>query len=391
MPGKPTANPNTWAAATIRCICEKEEYLGWKVLNKTTKENYKNKKRRPNPEGKLTFKDNHPAIVDEETWNLVQRLRETRRRPERITGEPNPLTGILFCADCGQKMYHKQGVTGRDNQPHHEYVCSSYRHTSRSCTCHYIRVPVVENLILTAIRRVCGYVRKNESEFVRRVRQESEIQQETAVKENRKKITKSKRRRDEINSLIKKLYESYAAEKIPEKHFSELLAGYDTEQAALDTEIEKLQEAIDSFNTDSVRADKFIELVKRHTEFKEFSAALLNEFVEKVVIHEAVKIDGVRTMKVDVHLSFIGKFELPEWEEIQVESAKPKGTKKLRRDMTEEELTLERERDRVRYAKKVAAKKAAEQARRAEILKGTSFEIVSIESGADKPKTESAA
>jgi len=231
---------------------------------------------------------------------------------------------------------------------------------------------------------VSKYARDNEADFMKRVREESELQQETAVKESRKKLTKSKRRREEISGRIKKLYESYAADKIPEKHFSELLTGYDTEQETLDSEIERLQSEIDRYNTDSVRADRFIELVKRHTEFTEFSAALLNEFVEKVIVHEAVKIDGKRTMQVDIYLNFIGKFELPELEEQQEETPPRTSKKKLRRDMTEEERARERERDHQRYAKKVAAKKAADEAERAAILQGTSYEIQPQESEVKK-------
>lgn len=374
--GAHNANPYKWSIATIIQILQKEEYMGWKVLNKTGKESYKSKKRQATPENKLIFKDAHPQIIDEETWTIVQRLRETKRCPERIGGAPNPLTGVLYCADCGEKMYHKKGNTGRPNQPHHEYVCSSYRHYSRSCTCHYIRVSVVESLILEAIRRVSGYVRENEAEFIEKVRETSAITQEAAIKENRKKLTKSKRRREEISGLIKKLYESYAADKIPEKHFTELLTGYDTEQENLDLDIENLQAEIDRYNTDSVRADKFIELVKRHTEFTEFSASLLNEFIEKVIVHEAVKSEGKRTMQVDIYLNFIGKFELPLTEqEQQGEVPKRTSRKKLRRDMTEEQRTRERERDHKRYAKKVAAKKAAEEAERIAILQGTTYEI----------------
>lgn len=164
--GAHNADPYKWSTATVINLVKKQEYMGWCVLNKTIKENYKAKRKAAAPEDMIIFKDAHPAIIDEETWNIVQRLRETRRRPERIGGEPNPLTGILYCADCGEKMYHKKGNTGRPNQPHHEYVCSSYRHYSRSCTCHYIRVPVIEKLILTAIRRVSGYARENEAEFI---------------------------------------------------------------------------------------------------------------------------------------------------------------------------------------------------------------------------------
>lgn len=382
--GAAGANPYKWATATLIQILKKEEYMGWKILNKTGTDSYKSKKRKATPENRLVFKDAHPQIIDEETWNIVQRLRGTKRRVYKLDGEPNPLTGVLYCADCGEKMYHKRGNTGRPDQPHHEYVCSNYRHYSKSCTCHYIRVSVVENLILDAIRSVSKYALENEAEFIERVREKTELQQETAVKENRKRLTKSNRRREEISRLIKKLYESYAADKIPEKHFSELLTGYDAEQKTLDTEIEKLQAEIDRYNTDSVRADRFLELVKRHTEFTEFSAALLNEFVEKVIVHEATRKNGVREQEVEIYLNFIGKFELPAQEEQPEEMPVKKSRKKPRHEMTEEQQAILRQRDKERYARKVAAKKAAEEAQRAAILQGTAYELPPQESEVQK-------
>ncbi len=378
--GAHNADPYKWSSATVINILKKEEYMGWKVLNKTGTENYKSKQRKPTPENRLVFKDAHPQIIDEETWNIVQRLRGTKRRVYKPDGEPNPLTGVLYCADCGAKMYHKRGASGRPDHPHHEYVCSGYRHYSKSCTCHYIRVEVVEQLILDAIRRASRYAIENEAAFIQRVREEAALQQEAAVRESRGKLTKGKRRREEISRLIKKLYESYAADKIPENHFSELLAGYDAEQKSLDAELERLQAEIDRYNTDSVRADRFLELVKRHTEFTELTPTLLNEFVEKVVVHEAVKIEGKRTMQVDIYLNFIGKFDLPEQEAAQAATPEKKRKKKLRREMSEEQREILRRRDKERYARKVAAKKAAEEAARAEILKGTAYELPPQES-----------
>lgn len=378
--GAHNADPYKWSSATVINILKKEEYMGWKVLNKTETENYKSKQRKPTPENRLVFKDAHPQIIDEETWNIVQRLRGTKRRVYKPDGEPNPLTGVLYCADCGAKMYHKRGTSGRPDHPHHEYVCSGYRHYSKSCTCHYIRVEVVEQLILDAIRRASRYAIENEAAFIQRVREEAALQQEAAVRESRRKLTKGKRRREEISRLIKKLYESYAADKIPENHFSELLTGYDAEQKNLDTELERLQAEIDRYNTDSVRADRFLELVKRHTEFSELTPTLLNEFVEKVVVHEAVKIEGKRTMQVDIYLNFIGKFDLPEQEAAQAATPEKKRKKKLRHEMTEEQREILRKRDKERYARKVAAKKAAEEAARAEILKGTAYELPPQES-----------
>ena len=371
-----SSNPTGWSVGCVTNILDKEEYLGRKVLNKTTNENYKTKKRNPNPDGKLVFEGKIPAIVTEEEWTVVQRLRETRRRPQKVTGEPNPLTGILYCADCGHKMYNKLGKTGRENKPHDEYVCSSYRHTARSCTCHYIRVEIVQALILDTIKRVSKYALTNEAEFMERVRQESALQQESAVKDNKKKLTKSKRRHEEIKGLVRKLYETYAADKIPENHFTDLLKSYDTEQTNLYSEIEKLQAEINTFNADSVRADRFIELVKKHTEFKEFTPLLLNEFIEKVIVHEADKSTGKRIQKVDIYLNFIGNFELP-IEVVEELPTRLSRGRKPRRLMTPEELEHERDIDRRAYAKKKAARIAIEEAERAKILAGTSFEIAS--------------
>jgi DNA invertase Pin-like site-specific DNA recombinase len=365
----PGADPYRWSATMVSNVLKREEYMGWCVLNKSVKETYKSKRRNNAPEDRLIFKDAHPAIVDGEMWTVVQRLRETKRVPQRTGGDPNPLTGVLYCADCGHKMHHKQGKNATSHKQHDEYCCSSYRHYSRSCTYHHIRVDAIEKLILQAIKTVSGFVRENETEFVEKVRSASAIKAENAVKENRKRLTKSRRRREETGGLIRKLYESYAADKIPEKHFAELLAGYDAEQTALDGEIEKLQAEIDAFAADSVRTDKFIELVNRYTEFDEFSAALLNEFVERVIVHEADKSTGTRTQEVEIIFNFIGKFDLPK-DAIELPAEEEKPTRKCK-PRTEKD----REYDRRRYAKKRDARIAAELAERAAILEGTSFAV----------------
>ncbi|GHU95234.1 recombinase [Clostridia bacterium] len=368
------ANPTRWSVTCVTNILKKQEYMGWCVLNKTVKETYKSKRQKNDPENVLIFKDMHPAIVDEEMWTVVQKLRETKRVPQRATGETHPFTGILYCPDCGQKMYYKRGSTGRQTHPHDEYCCSSYRHYSRRCTCHYIRVNVVESLILTAIRNASGYVRENQGEFIEKVRALSAVQQAQGVKDNRKKLTKSKRRQEEVATLIKKLYESYALDKIPEKNFTDLLAEYNDEQAKLETEIAELETAITEWETDSVRADKFIEMVQKYTEFPELTPQILNSFVDRVYVHEADKSSGKRTQEIEIHFNFIGNLSFPQVTPEQPQEETPRtSTKKLRRDMTESEIEKERERDRQRYAVKRNARLAKEREQRYEILSGTSF------------------
>ena len=158
----------------------------------------------------------------------------------------------------------------------------------------------MQSLILDTIRRVSEYARTNETEFIQRIRQESALQEKEAVKSNKKRLTKAKRRREEITGLVRKLYETYATGKIPESHFTDLINSYDTEVNNLNSEIENLQSEINDYTTDSQNVNRFMALVKKHTEFKEFSAILLREFIEKVIVHEAVKINGKRTMQVDI-------------------------------------------------------------------------------------------
>jgi hypothetical protein len=251
--------------------------------------------------------------VDEETWNNAQRLRRTVRRPAKCGEPPNPLTGLLYCADCGAKMTHDRSkyYYESNKSPKNEYVCSNYRQRTRECSMHFIRVPVVEELVLTAIRRVSEFARENESEFVQKVRQTADARLEESVREAKKRLAKSRRRRDELDGIIKKLYETYATGKLPENQFERLISEYDTEQKTLDAGIGETAAAIEKWDAESLKTDRFIEIVKRYTEFTELTTPMLNEFVEKIVVHEADRSSGRRVQKVDIHFNFIGHFVPP--------------------------------------------------------------------------------
>ncbi len=285
-------DPIRWTNQTIIHILEKREYMGHTVLGKTISESYKTKKRRKATEDELMiFENTHEAIIDEETWNNVQRLIETKRRPKKNGAPPCRLSGLLYCADCGSKLSHRYNSRNKYDADN-SYGCSSYRQYTRNCTMHYIRVSVVENLILETIREVSAYALSNEKEFVKKVREASDVQQEATMKEYRRRLGKAKRRHEELDDLVKKLYESFATGKIPEKHFDRLLSGYDNEQTALEAEMQELQTGLDRYGADSVRADRFLELVKRYTDFSELTTPMLNEFIEKVIVHEADKSTG---------------------------------------------------------------------------------------------------
>ena len=306
-------NPYLWSATAVSYILEKQEYMGHTVLGKTISVSYKTKKRRKaEPDELMIFKNTHPAIVDEETWYLAQKLRKTVRKPS-YDRPPHPLTGLVYCADCGHKMTHRQPSPTKKKKYDADdaYICGSYRQRTRNCTMHFIKTSVLWELILTAIREVSDYVRQDEQAFIDKVQQTSTVQIAETQREQKRRLAEATERNGELNTLIKKLYEGNATGKIPDKHFERLLAEYDREQTALETEIEGLQEQIDSFNEDSTKADKFIAVVRRYTDFTELTTPMLNEFIEKVVVHEATGGRTDRKQKIDVYFNFVGQVELP--------------------------------------------------------------------------------
>ena len=305
------ADPYAWSASTIGYILKRPEYMGRKVLGKTVCENYKTKStRKTTPDEQFIFDGEIPAIVDEETWQTVQKLRETKRRAPKKQTAPNRLTGLLYCADCGAKLTHRHNLV-QGKWIEDAFICSSYRQLTRDCTMHHIPTAKIEAAILAAIQRVSWYVRHNEAEFAERVREASGRHQEQAVKVYRQKVNKAQRRLGELDGLIKKLYEGNATGKIPDRHFTRLLAEYDEEQSTLEASIAQWQGQIENWNADALKTDQFIQLVSRYTDFSELTTPMLNEFIEKVVVHEGEGRGNSRRQRIDIYLNFIGAFEVP--------------------------------------------------------------------------------
>lgn len=262
------------------------------------------------PEEQFVFEGAVPAIIDEETWHNVQRLRETKRRTPKRSNAPNRLTGLLYCADCGAKLTHHNSLV-QGKYIDDAFTCSRYRAPMEDCTIHYVATQKLEAAILSAIQRISWYVRNNEQEFVQRVRKASSLRQEEAVKDCRKQIVQAKKRHAELDGLVKKLYEANATGKLPDKHFSRLLAEYDEEQAALEASMTEWQGLLDNWNADRVRMTEFIDLAKRYTDFSELTTPILNEFIEKIVVHEGNGRGKQRRQRLDFYFNFIGAFEVP--------------------------------------------------------------------------------
>ena len=323
--------PYDWNGNTVGIILAKPEYLGHTVNFRTSQKSYKDKRVKNAPEDWLIFENTHEAIIDQATWERVQEIRQTVRRTD-TTGEANPLTGLMFCADCGAKMYNHRNRNAQflnDN-----YNCSAYTRTAtretRLCCSHSISTRTVRTLLLETIRTVSAYAISNEEAFRQKVLAASKLKHEADTKELKKKIAKAKKRSAELDVLIKKLYESYAMGKISEHRFDTLCAEYEREQAELEAMIAAEQSALEAFHTDTNRADQFLALAKKYTDFTELTTAMIFEFVDKVLVHAPEKINGERTMEIDIYLKFIGKFDIPLPEPTPEELAEAEAQRKKR-------------------------------------------------------------
>ena len=310
------ADPYTWRGGTVADILSKQEYMGHTVNFRSSKKSYRDKRVKNDPSDWLIFENTHEAIVDPETWQLAQQVKRTVRRTD-TTGVANPLTGLVFCADCGAKMYNHRGKRKKDGREYGTdfYNCSTYTLTfereTQMCFSHTVSTKALNALILETIRTTAGYAIQNKEEFIQRVRCISQVRQQEAAKELKRKVAKGRRRSAELDVLIKKLYETYAMGKLEEKRFEMLSAGYEKEQDELEQALASDQANLDQFNENTDRADKFLALAKKYTDFSELTAPMIHEFVEKILVHAPDRSTGERVQEINIYLNFIGKFEVP--------------------------------------------------------------------------------
>ena len=299
--------PYQWNAPAVSKILERMEYLGHTVNFKTHVKSYKVKKKIDNDSSQWKiFRDTHEPIIDQETFDIVQKIRQGKKRPTKM-GEMPMFSGLLFCADCGSKMsFHR-----RVDEPaeKHNYVCSNYRGNTKSCTMHYIRNVVVEQIVLDNLREVIGYVSQYEDEFIRMV-------MDTDVRQRNKELTKQKKRMSEIQSRMKELdnlfqriYEDNISGKLSDERFMKLSKGYDTEQADLQEEMTRLQEHIQQAEKQSVNVDRFLSIVKKYTNLTELTPEILHEFVDRIIVHAPDKSSGRRLQEIEIIYNHIGTFD----------------------------------------------------------------------------------
>lgn len=313
--------PCKWVYQSVSNILERVEYLGHTVNFKTTKKSYKSKKVIINGDDKrMVFENTHPALIDQDTFDRVQAIRKGKCRHTKI-GSVGLFSGLLFCADCGSKMYHHRGSGIKESYEY--YTCAGYSKRVNPCTTHHVSVKNLKKLVTEDLRRVTHFASENEREFVTMLVSCSMREQKRALAEMQRELESNQNRYDEVDKIIQHLYEDKIKGNMTDMRFQKLSAGYESEQLYLMEAIEKLSAQIDQRTEQTINIDRFMKLVKKHTSFKELTPTLLNTFIEKILVHEVeVDEDGKKRQKIEIIYNFIGSVELPK-EAYHEEAAEP--------------------------------------------------------------------
>ena len=297
-----------WPDKTLYDILTRQEYLGHTITAKTYKVSYKSKKTRKNAEDKRYFFPNtHEPLIDEETFELAQKRIATRHRPTK-SDEIDLFSGLLFCGDCGYKMYLQKGAGTPERK--HAYTCGNYRNRARNdflCTTHYIRKSVLKELVLADLQRVMSYVKGHEQEFIRTATECSEQAMKKALGHQRKELDKAEARLGEINLLFRKLYEDNALGRLSNEQFVFLTSGYEDEKRELTKRAAELKKEIDTAAERSADVKRFVALVRRYTEISELTYENVHEFIDRILVYELDK--NTNTRKIEIFYSFVGKVD----------------------------------------------------------------------------------
>jgi len=311
-PAKTSEQSGFWQQRTISDILTKQEYLGHTVNFKTYKKSFKCKKKVWNdPSEWVIFENTHEAIVDQETFDIVQRIRDGRRRLTPM-GEMPVLSGVLFCADCGAKLYQVRARGWTHEQEH--FVCATYRKIKGGCTSHQIHNVQVEEILLRELKSITAFARKHEDEFVQLVTKQNEKELNRQLRDSSKELELVKARIVKLDTIVQRLYEDNIDGKISDERFSRMSATYEEEQKQLESRSAELQHFIESSKEQRLNVDSFLSLVRRYTGITELTAEIIRTFVERIEVFQPEKVPGTRTKKQTIAIiwNFIGAIDIPE-------------------------------------------------------------------------------
>ena len=318
--GRKTPNPlpkrgeYAWDGATVKHILANRQYTGCTVNFKTTLVSYKVHKTVHNPEEEWQIIPNtQEAIIDEDTFNRVQELREGRRR-NTATGRESLFSGLLYCADCKSKLYF---CAAKSIKPHQEFHrCSAYKESRGTCSIHFIREVVLREMMLELVKRVALFIQQYEAVFLYMYAKKHNITKETNVRNMKAAIEKDKRRISEIDMMIERLYEDNVLGKIPDDRFSKMMGKYEAEQKALIEAVAKAEQALQAFEQDKVDLRIFLETIRKCTDIDELTPEIINRLIRRIEVHNSEKVNGRKSVKIDVYFTAVGLIDLPDETEL---------------------------------------------------------------------------
>ena len=361
---KPVKDPYGWGSSTIVNILKKREYLGH-TINFKTRKHFKDKKSHYVSEDEWTiFENTHEAIIDQQTFDLVQKIRSNVRRYPNGWGEAAPLTGLLYCADCGGKMYvHRTNNGKRISQ----YTCSNYTKVPCGTLCltqHRINESAVLTLVSDTLRAIAEYSRNDRTEFIHTVQETQVAQQSADISKKRRHLATAQKRAGELEKLICKIYEDNALGKLPDTRYKALDAQYAKEQDTLEIEIAELEKAVTGYEQSQKSAEKFIALIDKYENFDTLTNTMLNEFVEKILVHErSRKGSQDTTQEIEIYFNFLGRYIPPSLQPVPLTPEEQEELRKReeRKDRLHQNyLKRKASGAHKRYEDKIKAKKKAE-------------------------------
>ena len=324
---RPT-DPYKWATKTVVHILERLDYLGHTVNFKTSKQSFKSKKVLWNdPADWVIFENTQEPIIEESVFLIVQKIRQGRRRPTKM-GDMGMFSGLLFCADCGGKMYLCRANHFKPEQEY--YLCSTYRKDRTLCSTHSIRRVVLEEIVLRNLREAIQYVTQYEDDFVQRAADQSLRERDKELAQKKDTLAQSQKRIAELDVIIKRLYEDNISGKLSDERFIKLSRDYELEQTNLTNLVEHLRQEVKEQEKQKVNVRQFIAAVRKYTDMQQLDASILREFVDKIYISEVYTPDEneprIKVREIEIVYNFIGAFDFEEAREQSQASQKEKKT-----------------------------------------------------------------
>ena len=308
-------NPYIWDQTTVRHILENRQYTGCTVNFKSTFVSFKVKKKVHIPEDEWQIIPNtQEAIIDDDTFERVQELRKHRRR-NTATGKTSMFSGLLYCADCGSKLYYCASKSIKDGQEF--YRCSQYKENRGSCTIHFIRDSVLKKLVLDTIRKVAKYVQEFEPVFLYLFAEQNTLGREKSIRNMRQNIEKGKTRIKELDMLIERIYEDNVLGKISDERFLRMSANYESEQKELLATVESDEQTVKKAEQEKVDLKVFLDTIRQCTDLKELTPTIVNTLIKRIDVHNSVKDDnGVKHVPIDIFFTAVGIINVPTEKEL---------------------------------------------------------------------------